>query len=204
MGQLALSSTIFEQASNFCDVKERMRGAPLHHRVRAHFFANLRCIVAAMKPNLVEAYDREAGETVRGFGMHPVRDYVRRLAIAGAIVAGPEHVIAGIEEVHRRTMYRFMGSSILRGVVSIAKLTPILWCESQRTDRFRHIAVNYGACSYDRLGQRSIAVHFDDEHVWPDHAMVGMCRGLLDGCGLQGRVLCQSRGPNAATVWMSW
>lgn len=204
MGQPAFSSSLFDLADPFCSARDRMKFARDHQRVRANFFVSLRSLVSAFSPTALEAYDAEAGEPITGFGMHSAREYMRRLVIAGAIVRGPENVIAGMHTLHRHSMYRFIGSPFVRRVLNLVNFTPHVWCEFQRHTAFRHLAVNYGTMEYKRLGPRSLVVHFEDEPVFPEITMVGMSFGLLDLCGLHGRVMAEPHGPTALTMWIQW
>jgi len=93
-------SRAIELLAPYCDIADRLEAVPPSARVRGLYLKSLENIVQrAGKAELFERYF--GGERWSAVRMYPLRDYMTRLAMAGASLKGVERVHEGMHDVWR-------------------------------------------------------------------------------------------------------
>jgi uncharacterized protein (TIGR02265 family) len=172
---------VFEQAAQHIDVVDRLTRIRRDQLARGVWFRMLREEVA--RRGHVRAYDAEGGpHEATTFKMYPLDDYLRRLVIAGALIASPEKVHDGMRDLHRESVRYFTKSILGRLIISVMRPTPhdLL----QQIERSRPHVANYGTFRYERRGPRAAAMHLSDEPVYIESAQLGSMLSTLDACGI--------------------
>src|SRR5262249_52787201 len=100
---------------------------------------------------------------------YPLRDYLLRLAVAGAVVAGPERMHQGIHEITRKNAAAFTKSLIGRVLVRILDRDPVRLTEQGLAARRQ--STTYGEWELLRRGDREIEMIYRGEYMWIESAI---------------------------------
>ncbi len=196
--------SLFAELALHCDVVERMTRIRSDQMARGVWFKMLRDEVARRGTGLVHKYDAECGrhEAVT-FKMYPLRDYLRRLVIAGALTASPEHVHDGMRELHRASVGYFAKSILGRLIISLVQPTPHdLLAQIERSRP--HIA-SYGSLRYERRGPRAAAMHIFDEPLYIESVQLAGMLSTLDMCGIaHAQTSVEVHSWSSGTIFAEW
>lgn len=194
---------LFDAAAAHCDVVDRLEKVRDDQRVRGVWFAMLRDELRRRGPEVYGEFEREVGlhEAVT-FKMYPVSDYIRRLVVAGALVASPDRVHEGMYDLHRSSVNYFARSVLGRAVVSLVKPTPLAFLE--QVQRSRSLIASFGAQRVTAVSPRCIRVHHVDDPVYVESAQLGGLQSVFDVCGVEARIRVEMRTPFDGVLTAEW
>jgi len=117
------------------------------------------------------------------FRMFPLRDYLRELAFAAAVL-NPARPLEAMRIIWRDTPKYYTSSAIGRSCLRLLRPEPLAafrWCE-----RHREHFCNYGSWRLEPRGADYLILHYFDEYLWIDGAHRGGAESLLEACGVEG------------------
>lgn len=198
--------TIFAAASRHCDVVERLSQVTEAQQVRGVWFAMLHDEVQRRGPTLGQAFEAEVGRTEHvTFRMYPVADYLRHLVVAGALVASPERVHEGMQDLHRQSVRYFARSVVGRAFVSLIRFAQTPLGLFQQVSRSRSHIATYGRWIIEPEASRRARIQILDEPVYVESAQVGGILSVCDMCGVEGRIeRVEMRSAWSGVVDVSW
>lgn len=171
-----------ELVAPYCDIVDRLAVVPPSARVRGLYLKAFDGLLAnAGKAELYRRYF--AGERWSALRMYPLRDYMIRLAVAGAALRGPEHVHQGMHDVWRTNATTFAGSLLGRTMLRLLSHDPVRLTEQGLAARRQ--TYQYGQWSIVRHGPRSIEMVYREEYLWIESAIAGGAVGAFESCGIQ-------------------
>jgi uncharacterized protein (TIGR02265 family) len=171
-----------ELVAPHCDIVERLRVVPPSARVRGLYLKSLGDV--AKRARYPELYDRFfKGETWSAVRMYPLRDYMVRLAIAGAALQGPENVHRGMHDVWRTNATTFASSLLGRAMLRLLSNDPVRLTEQGLAARRQ--TYQYGHWSIVRHGPRAIEMVYQEEYIWIESAIAGGALGAFEACGIE-------------------
>ena len=133
--------------------------------------------------------------------MYPVAEYLRRLVVAGALVASPEKVHEGMLNLHRMSVRYFRGL-VGRAIVSLVRPTPLGFFQQIARSRM-HIAT-YGRWIIDPIAEHKMRVRILDEPVYVESAQLGGVLSSLNVCGVEGSAKLEMHEPFSGTFTVEW
>jgi uncharacterized protein (TIGR02265 family) len=171
-----------------CDILERLELAPTTARVRGILF---RAIAEEVEVHgKLAEYRRYFGDTYANvysaIPYYPLSDYLVRIATAGALVASPDRVHAGMYEISRGNAKSFAGSLLGRTLIRLLARDPVRLLEQGISAR-RQMA-SYGKWTLLRHGPQSIEVQHENEYVWIESAIAGSAAGTFDAQGIEAKI----------------
>jgi uncharacterized protein (TIGR02265 family) len=150
--------------------------------VRGLYLKSLEDVVKrAGKAELYERYFQ--GESWSALRMYPLRDYMVRLAIAGASLCGPENVHRGMHDVWRTNASTFAESLLGRAMLRLLSHDPVRLTEQGLAARRQ--TYQYGHWSIVRHGPRAIEMVYREEYLWIESAIAGGAVGAFEACGIE-------------------
>jgi uncharacterized protein (TIGR02265 family) len=181
-----------ELVGEHCDLAERLQQVPPSARIRGLWFG------------VVEAEMRERGLTPefrRIFGpddfgalrFHWAGDYLMRAAVAGALVAGPAGVHAGMHEIARRNATRFADSLLGRALIRLLASDPLRL--AQQGVAARRQTMSYGHWGVVPVCPGTIDVRLQSEYIWIESHVVGSWVGTLETIGVHPEIGVEMSGP---------
>ncbi|HEY1533764.1 MAG TPA: TIGR02265 family protein, partial [Polyangiaceae bacterium] len=165
-----------------CDIVERLQALPPSARVRGLYLRSLEAVtLRAGRAALYREYF--GGERWSPIRMYPLRDYMIRLALAGASLRSPAHVHDGMHDVWRTNATTFTGSLLGRTMLRVLANDPVRLTEQGLAARRQ--TFQYGHWELVHHGPRSIEMVYREEYLWIESAVAGGAVGAFEACGIQ-------------------
>jgi len=164
-----------------CDIDQRLKDVPPSARIRGLYFTNALGVLrqAGRLPAYLEFFPEERWSKLRWY---PVGDYLLRLAVAGAALAGPEQLHAGMRRISRQNVTEFTASLLGRMLLRMLSKDPVRLTEQGIASRRQ--SMNYGNWSIARRDERSLEVVYRSEYIWIESAIAGAAEGTFELCGV--------------------
>lgn len=167
-----------------CDIAERIQLVPPTARVRGVLFRSIDKELE--KRGLLAQYESYFGERRAAIPFYPLTDYLLRLAVAGALVAGPAQLHEGMFSISKGNAREFVESVLGRALLRLLARDPIRLTEQGSAAR-RQMA-SYGRWSIVRHSERAIEMVYDNEYLWIESAVAGSAVGTFEACGLTPKI----------------
>jgi uncharacterized protein (TIGR02265 family) len=198
-------SARFERAvqlvAPYCDIVDRLRVVPPSARVRGLYLKSLSDIVK--RAQRAELYDRYfQGETWSAVRMYPLRDYMVRLAVAGAALRGPDQVHRGMHDVWRTNATTFASSLLGRAMLRLLSHDPVRLTEQGLAARRQ--TYQYGHWSIVQHGPRAIEMVYREEYIWIESAIAGGAVGAFEACGIEAELKTKLINRFDGSTLISW
>jgi len=205
MAPLQPSSTQLARAialvAPYCDLPDRLAVVPPSAQVRGLYLKSLASIVqrAGRGQLYAEYFGEESWSALR---MYPLRDYLVRLAVAGAALRGPEQVHSGMHDVWRTNATTFASSLLGRTMLRLLSSDPIRLTEQGLAARRQTYL--YGHWSILRHGPRCIEMVYKEEYVWIQSAIAGGAVGAFEACGVRAELRTKLASRFDGSTLISW
>jgi uncharacterized protein (TIGR02265 family) len=197
---LRLSQAI-ELLKPHCDIAERLEAVPPSARVRGLYLKSFEGLVQrAGKAELYESFF--GGERWSAVRMYPLRDYMTRLAVAGASLRGVEHVHEGMHDVWRTNATTFASSLLGRTMLRLLSNDPVRLTEQGLAARRQ--TYQYGHWSIVHHGPRSIEMVYREEYIWIESAIAGGAAGAFEACGIKAQLETKLINRFDGSTLISW
>jgi len=168
-----------------CDLVDRLGDVPASARLRGWYFKSM--LAMLQRHGRLAAYqDYFPDETWSALGMHPLGDYLVRLAVAGALLTTPARLHEGIFEISRQNATAFVASLLGRVLVRILARDPVRL--TQQGLAARRQSTTYGTWEIRRPGPRELQMVYRSEYIWIESAIAGAAAGTFESCGVEADV----------------
>lgn len=168
-----------------CDIVERLGDVPPSARIRGWYFKSMLAVL--QRHERTAAYeDYFPDESWSALGMHPLGDYLVRLAVAGALLTAPQRLHEGIFEISRQNATAFVSSLVGRVLVRILSRDPVRL--TQQGLSARRQSTTYGTWEIRRPGPRQVQMIYRNEYMWIESAIAGAAVGTFESCGVKADV----------------
>jgi len=185
----------------YCDLPDRLAVVPPSARVRGLYLKSLASIVE--RAGRIELYDEYfGGESWSALRTYPLRDYLVRLAVAGAALRGPEQVHDGMHDVWRTNATTFASSLLGRTMLRLLSSDPVRLTEQGLAARRQTYL--YGQWSIVRHGPRRIEMVYKEEYVWIESAIAGGAVGAFEACGVRAELRTELASRFDGSTLISW
>ncbi|HEX7453763.1 MAG TPA: TIGR02265 family protein [Polyangiaceae bacterium] len=170
-----------EVVAPHCDIVERLQVVPPSARVRGLYLRSLETVTQrAGRGALYRQYF--GGERWSPVRMYPLRDYMIRLALAGASLRSPGRVHDGMHDIWRTNATTFAGSLLGRTLLRILSNDPVRLTEQGLAARRQ--TYQYGHWEIVHHGPRTIEMVYREEYLWIQSAIAGGAVGAFEACGI--------------------
>jgi uncharacterized protein (TIGR02265 family) len=171
-----------ELVAAHCDLVDRLKVVPPSAQVRGLYLNSLDTILQrADRAALYREYF--GGERWSPIRMYPLRDYMIRLAVAGAALRSAERVHEGMHDVWRTNATTFAQSLLGRTMLRLLSHDPVRLTEQGLAARRQ--TFQYGHWEIVRHGPRSIEMVYREEYIWIESAIAGGAVGAFEACGIE-------------------
>lgn len=197
---LRLSQAI-ELLKPHCDIGERLEAVPPSARVRGLYLKSFDGLL--QRAGKSELYDKFfAGERWSAVRMYPLRDYMTRLAVAGASLRGVERVHEGMHDVWRTNATTFAASLLGRTMLRLLSNDPVRLTEQGLAARRQ--TYQYGHWSIVHHGPRRIEMVYREEYIWIESAIAGGAVGAFEACGIKAQLETKLINRFDGSTLISW
>jgi uncharacterized protein (TIGR02265 family) len=190
-----------ELVAPHCDIVERLAVVPPSARVRGLYLNSFDPLLErAGKAALYRRYF--ADERWSALRMYPLRDYLVRLAVAGAALRGPESIHDGMHDVWRTNATTFATSLLGRTMLRLLSRDPVRLTEQGLAARRQ--TYQYGHWAIVRHGPRSIEMVYREEYIWIESAIAGGAVGAFETCGIKADLQTKLIGRFDGSTLITW
>jgi len=175
------------EVSLHCDLAERLTLIPPSAKSRGLYFRSIDSVLS--EAGLGERYRRLFPESFGAVAWHPASEFLVRLAVAGALLASPEQVHAGMFEIGRRNALAFSNSLLGRMLLRVlAKDPKKLMLQGAAA---RRQSCGYGHWELTFPTERSAVVQMTEEYMYIESYLLGAAQGTFDAIALPVRTEVQ-------------
>jgi uncharacterized protein (TIGR02265 family) len=171
---------MLQELGRHCDLAERLPLIPPSAKVRGVYGRSIDSAVeeAGKLGQYRAMFPRDLGPLT----WHPLSEFLIRVSVAGALLAGPERVHDGMLEIGRRNALEFARSLLGRMIVRLLSRDP-------RKLLLQGVAARRQTCSYGSWqvsfpDERTAVMTMVEEYLYMDSFLMGAARGTFDAVGL--------------------
>lgn len=171
-----------ELVAPHCDIIQRLAAVPPSARVRGLYLKSFEPLLE--REGKADTYrDYFIDDNWSALRMYPLRDYIVRLAVAGAALCGPERVHEGMHEVARTNATTFASSLLGKTLLRLLSHDPVRLTEQGLAARRQ--TFQYGHWSIVRHGPQAIEMIYREEYIWIESGIAGGAAGAFESCGVK-------------------
>ena len=168
-----------------CDLVGRLEVVPPSAQVRGLYLKSLEAVLQrAGRAGLYREYF--AGDRWSAIRMYPLRDYMIRLAVAGAALHSLDRLHQGMHDVWRTNATTFAQSLLGRTMLRLLSHDPVRLTEQGLAARRQ--TFQYGHWEIVRHGPRTIEMVYREEYIWIESAIAGGAVGAFEACGIEAKL----------------
>lgn len=172
---------LLREISKHCDLDERIPLIPASAKVRGFYFHSMEGVVR--DAGLGERYDALFPGSFSTLRWYPVQDYLERCAVAGALLASPERVHDGMQEVGRRYMMAFGESLIGRTMIRLLSRDPHKLLEQGQASRRQ--SCSFGRWDLEFPEEHVAIITMHDEYLYMESILRGAAEGTFESLGIR-------------------
>lgn len=169
-----------------CDIEERLELVPPSAQIRGVYLNMFGPLLRPVGKEgaFVEYFPLDKWSSLRAY---PLREYLLRLAVAGALLDGPKELHAGMHRLCKSNAISF-GESLLGKVLwkFLARGNAVRACEQALAAR-RQTCL-YGHWEIVQHAPQHIEMVYYEEYVWIESAIAGGAAGAFEVHGVQARL----------------
>ena len=171
-----------EVVAPYCDIVSRLEAVPPSAMVRGLYLRSFDTVLqrAGRTQLYREFFEGERWSPIR---MYPLRDYMIRLALAGASLRSPERLHDGMHDVWRTNATTFAQSLLGRTMLRLLSHDPVRLTEQGLAARRQ--TFQYGHWEIVRHGPKAVEMVYREEYLWIDSAVAGGAVGAFEACGIE-------------------
>jgi len=171
----------------YSDLPERLKSVPASARYRGLYFRNT--ITVLRNAGKLAEYQGFYPESYSAVRWYPSSDFLERLAVAGAILRGPENVYEGMREIGYSNALAFAQSLLGRTMLRLLSGDPVKLLKQACAARRQ--SCNYGRWEVAFPEPRTAVMEMYEEYIWLESNLRGAAEGTLASIGLNAKVECE-------------
>ncbi len=164
-----------------CDVWERQRAIPPSARYRGLYFKNIPAVLK--NAGLYEQYAEHYTEWYSALRWYPLSHYVERLAVAGALLRGPERVHEGMREIGRYNATSFAESLLGKVMIRVLAKDPTKLLKQASAARRQSCTYGRWDVSFPEPNVAVMTMH--EEYLWIESHVLGAAEGTFESIGMK-------------------
>lgn len=173
-------AALLEELCQYCDLTERLPLVPPSAKVRGLYFSNIeRMLALAGRGERFEALFPKRVATVL---WHPAAEFLIRLAVGGALLAGPERVHEGMFEIGRGNALAFGESLLGRTLLRLLARDPKRLLRQGIAARRQ--SSSFGRWELEFRDEREAVVTMAEEYLYIESFLLGAAQGTFDAIGV--------------------
>lgn len=171
-----------ELVGAYCDLEDRLKVVPPSAKVRGIYFNTFRGMLrsAGQLETFATYFPQDRHSSIR---LYPLRDYMVRLAVSGALLASPEEVHMGMYEIWRAHALSFASSLLGKAMLRLLSNDVVRLMEQGLAARRQ--TFQYGHWSIQRIDARAFKMVYEEEYIWIESAMAGGAIGSFESVGVK-------------------
>ncbi|HVU01404.1 MAG TPA: TIGR02265 family protein [Polyangiaceae bacterium] len=175
---------ILEAASRHCDIRERLPLVPASAQGRGLYFNSVETVLE--RAGKLAPYRAIYPRRLPALQFHPTTDFLERLVVGAAILAGPDRVHEGMFEIGRQNAVAFSQSLLGRALLRILSRDPRKLLEQAVAGRRQ--SLTYGSWELRFPSERRAVITMREEYAYFDSYMLGAGQGTFDAVDVPVRI----------------
>jgi uncharacterized protein (TIGR02265 family) len=182
------------------DLSQRRALVPASAKLRGLYFKNN---LTVLRREGLEAEFRELyPESHSAVRWYPVVDFLERLAVAGALLAGPANVHEGMRSIGENNAMAFAESLVGRAMLRLLARDPIKLLRQSMAGRRQ--SCTYGRWDLESLEPGEAKLRMYEEYLWLESNILGAATGTFKAVGVDVEVGLQLNSAFEGVVTMRW
>ncbi len=182
------------------DLAERKAMVPASAKLRGLYFKNN--ITVLRRRGLEEEFREMYPEQYSAVRWYPVADFLERLAVAGALVSGPENVHEGMRLIGENNALAFAESLMGRAMLRLLARDPVKLLRQSMAGRRQ--SCTYGRWDLELIGPGEAVMSMHEEYLWLESNIVGAAIGTFRSVGVDVDVSLELTSKFEGKVTMRW
>jgi uncharacterized protein (TIGR02265 family) len=173
-----------QELAKSSDLLERLPLVPPSARIRGLYFRSIeRALDAAGRR---DRYDDLFPERFMPVAWQPCAEFLPRLVVGGALLAGPEHVHEGMFQIGRGNAMAFAESLVGRILIRLLDRDPRRLLKQGIAGRRQ--SYSFGHWELDFPSDREAIVTMSEDYLYFDSYLAGAAQGTFDAVGIPVRL----------------
>lgn len=173
-------SELIRELCRHCDIAERLSLVPPSARVRGVFFGGINRALA--RAGCLERFEALFSQRRMAVLWYSEADFLLRLAVGGALLAGPEHVHEGMFEIGRGNAVNFAESLVGRVLLRVLDRDPMRLLKQGIAGRRQGYTVGHWELEFP--APREAVVTMSEEYAYIESYLLGAAQGTFDAVGM--------------------
>ncbi len=173
-------SEVIAELCQHCDLAERLPLVPPSTKVRGLYFRSIERVLA--EAGRRDRFDALFPQRFAAVLWHPAADFLVRLAVGGALLAGPQRVHQGMFDIGHRNAMAFSESLIGRTLLRILDRDPRRLLRQAIAGRRQ--SYSYGRWELEFPAEREAIVTMAEEYLYIESYLLGAAQGTFDAVGV--------------------
>jgi uncharacterized protein (TIGR02265 family) len=182
---------VIAELCQHCDLVERLPLVPPSAKVRGLYFRSIERVLADAGRR--ERFDALFPQRFASVLWHPAADFLVRLAVGAALLAGPQRIHQGMFDIGHQNAVAFAESLIGRTLLRILDRDPRRLMRQAIAGRRQ--SYSYGRWELEFPAEREAVVTMAEEYLYIESYLMGAAQGTFDAVGVPVRteVVLQDR-----------
>jgi uncharacterized protein (TIGR02265 family) len=182
---------VIAELCQHCDLVDRLPLVPPSAKVRGLYFRSIERVLADAGRR--ERFDALFPQRFAAVLWHPAADFLVRLAVGGALLAGPQRIHQGMFDIGQQNAVAFAESLIGRTLLRILDRDPRRLMRQAIAGRRQ--SFSYGRWELEFPADREAVVTMAEEYLYIESYLMGAAQGTFDAVGVHVRaeVVLQDR-----------
>ncbi|MGH7435016.1 MAG: TIGR02265 family protein [Polyangiaceae bacterium] len=163
-----------------CDLAERLQLVPPSAQSRGLYVMGIDRALA--RAGALDRFKTLFPQRLLALGWYPTSDFLVRLAVGGALLAGPDKVHEGMFEIGQGNAVAFAESLLGRALIRILDRDPKRLLEQALAGR--RLGSRFGHWDLELLSDREAVVTMTDEFSYIESYLLGAAKGTFDAIGV--------------------
>ena len=182
---------IIRDLCRYCDLAERLPLLPPSAKSRGVYWVGIDRVLA--KTGSFDRFKALFPQRPSAIPWYPLSDFLVRLAVAGALLVGPERVHQGMFEIGRGNAVTFAESLLGRALIRLLDRDPKRLLKQGIAGRRQ--GHTHGRWELAFPGEREAVVTMTEEYAYIESYLLGAAQGTFDAIGvpLRAEAILQDR-----------
>lgn len=188
------------EVSHYCDLDERLTLVPPSAKARGVYFRSIEGALAAVGKS--DEYRSLFPEKFAAVAWHPASEFLVRLAVGGAMLAGPARVHDGMFQIGRRNATIFAESLVGRMLLRFLSHDPRKLLQQGAAGRRQ--GCSYGNWEMSFPSEQTAVVKMTEEYMYIESYHLGGAQGTFDAIGVPLKAEAVLEDRFCGTHFLSW
>ncbi len=183
-----------------CDLERRLPLVPASAKLRGLYFKNT--VAVLKKANLYEQFAEYYRQEHTAVRWYPVGEFLEQLAVAGALLRGPERIHEGIEAIGHHNASAFAESLLGRAMLRLLAPDPVRLLKQASGGRRQ--SCSYGRWQLEFVEPGRAVMHMHEEYLWIESYVLGAARGTMAAAQGSATVTYELDSPFQGRHLLTW